>query len=138
MKRTVLILVFLCSLARLYGQQPQDDPIAQNLFPPELVMNHQNEIGLREEQRASIRSEIQKAQLKFVDLQWRLQDESEKMVLLLRQRLVDESKVLSQAEAVMNLEREIKKTHLSLLIRIKNSLSEEQQARLSALRIRKP
>ena len=137
MKSTTL-LVALLWVAPAFAQHAQDDPIARNLFPPELVMNHQNEIGLREDQKASIRNEIQKAQLKFVDMQFRLQDESEKMVLLLRQRPIDESKVLSQAETVMNLEREIRKVQLSLLIRIKNTLTEEQQLKLSSLRNKQP
>ena len=136
--KSATLVVALLWVATAFAQQPKDDPIARNLFPPELVMNHQNEIGLREDQRASIRSEIQKAQFKFIDMQWRLQDESEKMVLLLRQRPIDESKVLSQAEAVMNLEREIKKVQLSLLIRIKNTLTEEQQSKLSSLRNKQP
>jgi Spy/CpxP family protein refolding chaperone len=137
MKSTALLVALLWA-ATAFAQQAQDDPIARNLFPPELVMNHQNEIGLREDQKASIRNEIQKAQLKFVDMQFRLQDESEKMVLLLRQRPIDELKVLSQAETVMNLEREIKKVQLSLLIRIKNTLTEEQQLKLSSLRNKQP
>jgi hypothetical protein len=45
--------------------------------------------------------------------------------------------VLAQADKVMNLEREIKKTHLSLLVRIKNLLTAAQQEKLTALR-RKP
>jgi len=135
MKRTAVIIFFFAATVSVWAQQ-QDDPIGRNLFPPELVMNHQNEIGLREDQRTAIRSDIQKAQSKFVDLQWRLQDETEKMAAMLRQRPIDESKVLSQADIVMNLEREIKKTHLGLLIRIKNSLSEEQQAKLSTIRAR--
>ena len=134
MKRTTLIILFFAANISLWAQQQQDDPIGRNLFPPELVMNHQNEIGLREDQRTAIRSNIQKAQSKFVDIQWRLQDETEKMAAMLRQRPIDESRVLAQADIVMNLEREIKKTQLALLIRIKNSLSEEQQAKLSTIR----
>jgi len=134
MRRIAIFALFFAVTVRVWAQQPQDDPIARNLFPPDLVMNHQNEIGLREDQRTAIRTELQKAQSKFVDLQWRLQDETEKMTMLLRQKPIDEAKVLAQSEIVMSLEREIKKTQLSLLIRIKNSLTDEQQAKLAALR----
>ena len=41
-------------------QPPQapDDPLARVLFPPELVMQHQQDIGLRAEQRAAITKAI--------------------------------------------------------------------------------
>ncbi len=60
-----------------------------------------------------------------------------RQVRLLQARPVDESAVLAQADRVMNLEREIKKAHLSLLVRVKNLLTQPQQDKLAALR-RKP
>ncbi|SRR5260221_2350678 len=115
---------------------PGEDPIAQNLFPPELVMQHSVEIGLDEKQRAAMKEAIQKAQAKFVDVQWDMQAESGKMVRLLQARPVDEGAVLAQADKVLSLEREVKKTQLSLLIRIKNLLGDGQQDKLTQLRKR--
>ena len=43
-------------------------------------------------------------------------------------------RILRYADKVMGLEREVKRTHLSLLVRIKNLLSEAQQTRLAQLR----
>lgn len=138
MKRT-LILFFLSMavttpIAR--AQQPESDPIAQNLFPPELIMKYQADIGLDERQGKAIKEAIQKAQSKFLDLQWEMQSESQKMARLLQGHTVDEAAVLVQADRVMGLERDVKKTQLSLLIRIKNLLTESQQARLTELRNR--
>lgn len=129
----LLLLVVNCSVL---AQQPdpKDDPIGRSLHPPEMVMKHQMQIGLAEAQRTAIRNELQKAQSKFIDLQFQIQAESEKLGLLLQSRPVDEARVLAQADTVMNLEREIKKTHLSLLVRIHNVLSEEQQAKLWEIR----
>jgi Spy/CpxP family protein refolding chaperone len=47
---------------------------------------------------------------------------------------VDESRVLGQADRILALEKEIKKTHLTLLVRVKNLLTREQQAKLSEIR----
>ncbi|MCI0415499.1 periplasmic heavy metal sensor [bacterium] len=112
----------------------EEDPIARILFPPEIVMRHQQDIGLNESQQNAIKNEIQKAQSKFLDLQWQLQSEARTLAELLSNHPVDEGKILSQADKVMNLERDIKKTHLSLLVRIKNQLSEQQQAKLQQIR----
>ncbi len=134
MKFSFLFLAFVTSLAAQAQQQPDNDPIARQLFPPELVMNSSQQIGLVEKQRAAIKSEIQKMQSKFLDAQWDLQEETGKMTALLQQSPIDEAKVLEEADKVMALEREIKRAHLALLIRIKNLLTLEQVAKLEALR----
>ena len=136
-KAILLLLLLIAFVPASHAQQPGADPIAENVFPPELVMRHASDLGLEERQRAAIKDAIQKAQSRFVDSQWDLQAESERMVRLLRARPVDEAAVLAQADKVMSLEREIKKTHLSLLVRIKNLLTAAQQEKLTALR-RKP
>ena len=56
------------------------------------------------------------------------------MVKLLQQSPADETKILEQADRIMALEREIKRAHLSLLVRIKNALTPEQIAKLESFR----
>ena len=112
---------------------PGEDPLARFLFPPDKVLGHAQEIGLDDAQRKSIRAELQKAQTRFVDFQFEMQPEAEKMTLLLQEKPVDEAKVLGQADRLMSLEREVKKTQLTLLVRIKNLLTPAQQAKLADL-----
>ena len=119
----------------LAAQQPAGgDPVAENLFPPELVMSHQTAIGLDETQKSYIRGELLRAQTRFTELQWQLQDSMEALVSLLKQTPVDESRVMSQLDKVLSSEREIKRTQISLMVRIKNKLTSDQQARLQKLR----
>ncbi|HKO54967.1 MAG TPA: periplasmic heavy metal sensor [Thermoanaerobaculia bacterium] len=128
-----LSLLLLIVPLSAFGQQ-QDDPIGRYLLPPELVMSHSEQIALTEKQRALIKSEIQKMQAKFIDLQWDLQEQTGKITQLLQQAPADEGKILEQADKIMGLEREIKRSHLALLVRIKNALTAEQIARLEAIR----
>ena len=130
--RTLLILLF--ATAAFAQQPPPDDPIGQQLFPPELIMSQSQKLHLEEKQRATIKNEVQAAQSKFFDLQWQLKEASDTMVELLQQTPVDEKRVLEQADKVMGYEREIKKIHLAMLIRIKNSLTPEQIAQLRQAR----
>ncbi len=116
------------------AQQQPEDPLAELLFPPDLVMKHASEIRLDEKQRKTLRDAFHTLQAKMVDAQWTMQEETEKLVLLLRARAADETAVLAQADKVMSLEREIKRTHLLMLVRVKNALTEEQQSRLKELR----
>ena len=112
----------------------EDDPMARYLVPPDLIMAHSQQLNLLDKQRAAIKAEVQKAQSKFIDLQWDMKEESEKMVKLLQQTPADEARILEQADKVMALEREIKKTQLALLIRIRNALTAEQIAKLEEIR----
>lgn len=137
MTRTLALLLLLSIASSVAAQQqPPEDPIGQQLYPPELIMGHQQALGLQEKQRALIKSEVQKAQSKFFDHQWQMNEESEKLVALLRSTPIDESAVLAQADKVMELERQIKKIHLGLLVRLKNMLTVEQIAKLDQLRKR--
>lgn len=110
------------------------DPLGQSFFPPELVMQNQQAIGLSDEQKSYLRTEIRDAQMKFTDLQWKLQDEAEKMVSLAKQSHVDEQQVLAQLDKVLSVEREVKRAQIALLVHIKNKLTPEQQAKLDELR----
>jgi len=116
------------------AQQPDQDPIGQNFFPPELVIQNQEAIGLTAEQKDYLKSEIRQAQLKFTDLQWKLQDEMEKLVALVKQPRVDEQMLLAQLDKLLAAEREIKKEQVTLLVRIKNKLTPDQQSKLAGLR----
>ena len=46
---------------------PAADPLARFLFPPELVMAHQEAIGLTDKQRSAIQAAVKDAQAKVVD-----------------------------------------------------------------------
>jgi len=60
--------------------------------------------------------------------------ESEQLETLLRPTSVNEALVLAQIDRVLAVEREIKRAQVGLLVRIKNTLSAEQQAKLAELR----
>jgi Spy/CpxP family protein refolding chaperone len=137
----VLLVLFLaCAISRpvalAQSLQSGDDPISQSLFPPELVMQYHEEINLNEAQTKTIKEAIQKAQGRFLDMQWEMQSETGKLALLLKAKPVDEAAVLTQLDRVLNQEREVKRAQISLLVRIKNVLTDAQQAKLMELRRR--
>ena len=129
-------LAVLLVTGSLSAQQPQppDDPIGRLMFPPELVMQQQQKIGLQAAQRTAITAAIQDVQAKVIDVQWRMQEEMQKLVELLQATPVNESAALTQVDRLLAAERDIKRAQLGLLIRIKNTLTKEQQATLQALK----
>ena len=145
MRVSILAFAFVLSAASLAAQgQPQGqrgpgpgpDDFGRNFFPPELVMQHQSELGLQDSQRAALTSAVQQAQGKFMDMQWKLSAEGEKMGRLLQGTQVDESQVLDQVDRILALEREMKRAQISLMVRIKNTLTAAQQAKLAEIRNR--
>ncbi len=126
----ILLLSFSAAMAQ---DQPPPDPFAGNLFPPELVMQNQQTLGLSEEQKKFLKAELRKMQTSVTELHWDMQDEMEKLAALMKQDQVDEAQALTQLDKVLGLEREIKRTHIGLLIRVKNKLTPEQQAQLRAI-----
>jgi Spy/CpxP family protein refolding chaperone len=140
MKTAMCCLSLVLGLAFASGEplppDPHEDPLAQSLFPPELVMQNQQEIGLQDAQRASIQDEIHKAQSFFLDHQWKLSGEVEKLKKLVDAAPIEEARALEQVDRVLAAEREIKREQLTLLIRIKNVLTDRQRQRLAELRQR--
>ena len=144
MKRllTLIVALGLLAAARAPAQQQmspvagphQDDALERFLFPPELVMQQQRAIALKPEQRTAITQAIGDLHRTMVDLQWRIQDESQQLAELLGKPVVDQAAALAQVDRVLAVEREVKRAHLGLLIQIKNLLTPEQQAKLAELR----
>jgi Spy/CpxP family protein refolding chaperone len=134
-----LFVAFLCLASVMLSAQeasnaPARDPIAEQVLPPELVMQHQKAISLSDSQKNSVIAEIKRAQGRIVDLQWDLQRAMERLVELLRQDKADEQMVIAQLDSVLAVEREMKHMHLALAVRVKNILAPEQQRMLRELR----
>ncbi len=113
---------------------PGADPIGEKLFPPELIMKHQQELGIDDRQREAILKEIERAHSQLFPAQWQMSAAAEQLSKALEAPKLDEGKVLAEADKVMAVERDIKRAHLALLIRIRNVLSDAQRAKAAELR----
>jgi Spy/CpxP family protein refolding chaperone len=142
----ILVIGIVLTVAFASAQQPprppqptrDNDPLAQFVFPPELVMQHQREIGLTDEQKTFLRGEIQRVTLRFTELQWQLQDSMEGLASIMKESSVNEQQALSQLDKILDTEREIKHLHIGLAIRIKNKLTPDQQSRLQGMKRMRP
>ncbi|MEO7971405.1 MAG: hypothetical protein ABI698_08905 [bacterium] len=115
--------------------QPPMDPLGDVMFPPELIMGHARELGITDEQKTFMRGEIQKTTTRFLELQWQLQDAMEALHQTMKGNAVDEQQALSQLEKVLDTERQIKRLHFGMGIRLKNQLTADQQDKLRGMRM---
>lgn len=108
--------------------------IYDQFFFPRLVMAHQREIGLRPAQADAIKQAMGETGKQVVELQKKLDVESEGLVSLLAADHVDEKEVMVNLERLSVIEQQARTVNFTLLVRIKNQLDPEQQAKLRALR----
>jgi hypothetical protein len=93
-------------------------------------MQRQDAIGLTDDQRRFMVAEVQRTQTQATGIQWRLQAAVERLAGAVRQDHPDEAQVLVQLDSVLTLEREMKRTQITLLVRLKARLTPEQQTAL--------
>jgi Spy/CpxP family protein refolding chaperone len=114
---------------------PPVDPLAEVMFPPDLIMRHSRQLGLSNEQKTFMRDEIQRTTTRFNELQWQLQDAMEALTEAMKPNSVNEQQALTLLERVLDAEREIKRLHIRMGIRIKNQLTPPQQDKLQGMRM---
>jgi len=149
MKRTLLTILILSGAITAAGAQhsgpmgpfPKHGPggmmeahMAQfGLFPPDFVLANQTALALSDQQILAITKDIGATHDKFVGTKQELGALAEQLHTKLSQTRIDEAEALALASQVQDLEKQIKLTHLGLMIRVKNSLTPEQQDKLKAL-----
>jgi Spy/CpxP family protein refolding chaperone len=117
---------------------PPMDPLGDVMFPPDLILGHSREIMLTAEQKSFMRGEIQKTTNRFNELQWALHDSMEDLHQVLEASSVNDQQALALLDKVLDIEREIKRLHFGMGIRLKNKLTPDQQAKLQSIRMGRP
>ena len=119
-----------------HGMRMGPPAFLRQLFLPTVVMQHQSEIGLTDAQRKAITDDMAATEKKVLEVRWSIEQKSEALEKLLAADKVDESAVLARSGEILDLERQMKRAHLGLLVRIKNQLTPAQQTKLKELRPR--
>ena len=116
------------------AQEKKDDKLEKAFFDPQLVLQRARDIGLTPQQRQQIMDAVKKIQTELVPIQLDMAEPAVDLLELVDQPQVDEAAAIAKADRVLKIENEVKKLQMSLLIRIKNVLTKEQQAKLRAIR----
>ena len=119
--------------ARAQEGVPHAEGVHAHLFLPEVVMRHQRDLQLTVEQREAIKMAVTELQTSVVQLQWELMDANQRLIEVVEGQAIDERAALQQLDTVLQLEGQVKRRQMRLLIQIKNTLTAEQQAHLDKL-----
>src|SRR5687767_12881805 len=136
LNRLNLIVPLLLAATALGAKPPHADLVAENLFPPELIMQNAEAIGLTDEQTEKLKSEMHQAHDRFAEMQSELQKQVEATAALLKKPEVDEPAALAQFEKVLDQERELRRAHLGLMLALKSNLTPEQRTKLQEIKKR--
>jgi len=129
--KALLIVISFCVVATAQAAGAEDDKsnrevMKMGLFPPDIIMRHQQRLGITDEQRRSISKAVQEFQTQVAELQWTLQNEQQLMRQSFSGYHIKSEEALAQAERVLALESQFKQAHFRLLIATKNELTEKQ------------
>ena len=100
--------------------------LRMGLYPPDLLMRRQQQLGITDDQRKAIAGLVRDFQGEVTELQWTMPNEQQKLREMLDQPDIDSAAALEQAGRVLEMESRFKLAHFELLIAIKNELTGEQ------------
>ena len=96
------------------------------LFPPNLILENQDELSLSREQFTSIRQAVVDVQANVAEHEWDMREAYLRIMDELDADSIDEERVLEIANEALLAENEIKKLQMAMLIRVRNLLTDEQ------------
>jgi hypothetical protein len=104
----------------------QKDVFRGKLFPPNIIMEHQNELGLSKEQFTAIRAAVVEVQSNVAGHEWDLREAFQRVLAQLDESPIDEDKVIDSLQVALQAENEVKKQQVAMLIKLRNLLTDQQ------------
>ena len=129
-----ICLILFTSAVLAQGQGAPRDVFKGKLFPPNIILEHQDELNLSKEQFTAIRAAVVEVQANVAEHEWDLREAYQRAMADLDESPVDENKVLENIDAVLKSENEVKKLQVAMLVRLRNLLTDEQMAYLQSVK----
>ena len=136
MRKGLLVLLvatgLVCGSALAAGGK--GDVFKGKLFPPNVILEHQEELGLSKQQFTAIKKAVVDVQANVAEHEWDVREAYMNIMAELDKSPIDEAVVLGHVNAALLAENEVKKLQVAMLVRLKNLLTDEQIAYLESLR----
>lgn len=127
--------LFVASLAPQRAvAQGRLDVLEELVPPPRMLLRHQEELGLTDKQKADLKKVLKDAQAASLDLEFKVQEEAEKLAALIGAPKVDIPAALKQADALMAAENALKRVKLEMMLRTKALLTPAQLQKIDEVR----
>ena len=100
------VLVRICRFSAGAGRAERC--IQREAVPPNVILEHQDELKLSEAQFSAIRAAVVEVQANVAEHEWDLREAYQRAMTNLDESPVDEDKVLKNIEAVLQAENQVK------------------------------
>jgi len=129
-----IYLILFTSVAVAQGVGQQKDVFKGKLFAPNIILENQDALGLSKGQFTAIKAAIVEVQASVAEHEWDLRQAYMKVMADLDEVPVNEDKVMVNVQAALLAENQVKKLQVTMLIRLRNLLTDEQVQYLQDLR----
>ncbi len=109
-------------------------PFDQDFFAPDVVLRNQVALELTAAQLDALKKLINGTHAELLDIQADLERETELFKQAIAPSKVSENDAIARADRMLALEVRMKRAQLTLLVRVKNLLTDKQQATLRSQR----
>ena len=127
----ICVLFVLC--AGTAHAERAGDVFRGKLFPPNLILENQQELELSRQQFTSIREAVVQVQADVAEHEWDMREAYLRIMEELDAEPIDEERVIEIANEALLAENEIKKQQMAMLIRVRNILTDDQVEYLRSL-----
>ena len=134
MKKVLLIALLISSLClgTAFAAQPKADVFKGKLFPPNVILEHQDRLALSKDQFTAIKAAVVEVQANVAEHEWDMREAYLGIMSELDKSPVDEDKIMTLVNTALLAENEVKKEQMTMLIRLRNLLTDDQVAYLES------
>lgn len=127
----ILLVGFLlsCGGAALRAQA-LPEPIVQNFYPPELVRVTYPALNLTDDQKATLQAADERISNRIAQNKKAIAQETARLATLVKAEKLDSDAILAQTDRILALEQDSQRATLALMLKIRETLTPEQQAKL--------
>lgn len=119
-------LALVSSFTHAQGVAQQKDVFKGKLFAPNIILEHQDALGLTKDQFTAIRAAVVDVQANVAEHEWDMREAYIRMMAELDAARIDEDKVLEHVRTALLAENEVKQLQVAMLVRLRNLLTKEQ------------
>jgi hypothetical protein len=120
-------MVSACLVAGTAGAaDPKADVFKGKLFAPNVILEHQAELSLNKQQFTEIKKAVVDVQSNVAGYEWDLREAYLQIMAELDKSPIDEEQVLEHVASALAAENEVKKLQVTMLIKLKNLLTDDQ------------
>jgi Spy/CpxP family protein refolding chaperone len=130
----LVCLGLMSSVTFAQGFPGKKDVFKGKLFAPNIILEHQDELGLTKEQFTAIKTAVVEVQASIAGHEWDLREAYQQTLASLDETPIDEEQVLKNVEKALLAENQVKQLQVRMLIRLRKLLTPEQVEYLQAQR----